>query len=79
MPRCQTKLTIRKGEVENEGQKENGDYDSPYPRFPDHFSKNGNGILASQGNFKTVCISCGDEVRDCVFEKNFKKSCIRPS
>lgn len=23
MPRCQTKLTIRKGEVENEGQKEN--------------------------------------------------------
>lgn len=45
----------------------------PYPRFPDHFKKNRNGILASQGNFKTVCISCGDEVRDYVFEKNFEK------
>lgn len=37
------------------------------------FKKNRNGILASQGNFKTVCISCGDEVRDYVFEKNFEK------
>ena len=43
------------------------------------FSENRNGILASQGNFKTVCISCGDEVRDYVFEKILKKCCIRPS
>ena len=56
-----------------------GDSDSPYPRFPDHFKKNRNGILASQGNFKIVYISCGDEVRDYVFEKILKKCCIRPS
>ena len=47
--------------------------------FLPFFSKNRNGILASQGNFKTVCISCGDEVRDYVFEKILKKCCIRPS
>ena len=51
----------------------------PYPRFPAIFSKNRNGILASQGNFKIVYISCGDEVRDYVFEKILKKCCIRPS
>ena len=56
-----------------------GDSDSPYPRFPAIFSKNRNGILASQGNFKIVYISCGDEVRDYVLEKNLKKCCIRPS
>lgn len=50
-----------------------GDSASPYPRFPAIFSKNRNGILASQGNFKIVYISCGDEVRDYVFEKNFEK------
>ena len=56
-----------------------GDSASPYPRFPAIFSKNRNGILASQGNFKIVYISCGDEVRDYVFEKILKKCCIRPS
>ena len=56
-----------------------GDSASPYPRFPAIFSKNRNDILASQGNFKTVYISCGDEVRDYVFEKILKKCCIRPS
>ena len=50
-----------------------GDSASPYPRFPAIFSKNRNDILASQGNFKTVYISCGDEVRDYIFEKNFEK------
>lgn len=44
-----------------------GDSASPYPRFPAIFKKNRNGILASQGNFKTVCISCGDKGRDYIF------------
>ena len=54
-----------------------GDSASPYPRFPAIFSKNRNGILASQGNFKIVYISCGDEVRDYVFEKILKKYCMQ--
>ena len=51
-----------------------GDSASPYPRFPAIFSKNRNGILASQGNFKIVYISCGDEARDYVFEKILYKT-----